>query len=491
MKTCNKRGKMKNIKRFIFVLMFGFSFISINALSAQNVSQKIDSLMNLYHNNNEFHGTVLVAKKGNIIYQKGFGYANIEWGIPNKVNTKYRIASISKQFTAMLVLQMVEKGLLELNTPIIKYLPEYPKKNGKIITIHHLLSHTSGIPHYSAIPGFFDKESRLKFSHKDFIKLFWKKKLLFEPGKKHKYSSFGYYLLGYILERISKKSYSQLLKDKIFIPAGMKNSHVEDHKTILSNRASGYNYSVIGFLNADYRDFSTALATGDIITTAYDLFKWDKALSKNNLLSSKIQKLLFKPNINNYGYGWNIKKEVLKSKKKITIISHSGSIRGFESQISRITEDDFLIIILCNVEYTDRNAINKNIIDILYNRPYKYKKSITESLKKLIKTDGLDKALKQYKIWKNKNKNEYDFGMRGLLFLGYQYSEEKKYVEAIKVFKLLTEEFPKSSGAYEYQADAYLKNGNKKLAIQNYAKVLQLNPSNTSVIKKLADIYKK
>ena len=221
-----------------------FTFFSLVAFQSQALAQdkaaKIDELMAQYHKNNQFMGTVLVAESGKVIYKKGFGYANVEWEIPNTTDTRFRIGSITKQFTAMLILQLVEQGKVKLDGKVTDYLPDYRKETGDRVTVHHLLNHTSGIPSYTGMPTFFKDVSRNPYGVEEFVKKYASGDLEFEPGSKFVYNNSGYFLLGAIIEKVTGKPYDQVLKENILDPLGMKDTGYDRHDTIIKKRASGY-----------------------------------------------------------------------------------------------------------------------------------------------------------------------------------------------------------------------------------------------------------
>jgi CubicO group peptidase (beta-lactamase class C family) len=181
-----------------------------------------------------------VAENGKVIFKKGYGMANMEWNIPVETDTKFRLGSITKQFTSMLILQLVQEGKIKLEGKLTDYLPDYRKDTGDRITIHHLLNHTSGIPSYTGLPNFFQEISRNPYSVSDFVKKFASGDLEFEPGGKWNYNNSGYFLLGAIVERVTGKPYEQALKERILDPVGMKNTGYDHYDTILAKRAAGY-----------------------------------------------------------------------------------------------------------------------------------------------------------------------------------------------------------------------------------------------------------
>jgi len=250
------KRNQKPILSSVIILTILILFVSQDYTHAQTKSQKIDKLMSLYHQFRQFNGSVLVAEKGDVIYKKGFGFANMEWEIPNDTETKFRLGSITKQFTSMLIMQLVEKGKLKLDDKLSELLPYYRKDIGEKVTIHHLLTHTSGIPSYTGLPGFFQDVSRDPYPVDEFIKKYCSGDLEFEPGSKYKYNNSGYFLLGAIIEKVTGKTYEDILKENILDPLNLKNTGYDHHDPILAKRAAGYENNFDGFVNAPYLDMS-------------------------------------------------------------------------------------------------------------------------------------------------------------------------------------------------------------------------------------------
>jgi CubicO group peptidase (beta-lactamase class C family) len=313
---------------------------------------KIDQIMQARAAAGDFNGSVLVAREGHILYEHGFGFANIEWKIPNDVQTKFEIGSMTKQFTALLILQLVNEGRIKLDGHVSDYLPYYRKDAGDRITISELLDHTSGVPNFLSLPGFLGgPASRTSYGVKEFVDKYCSGDLQFEPGTKFEYSNSGYFLLGAILEQISGTSYEQLLQDRIFTPLGMKDSGYAHSETVLPRRAAGYERSTTGFKNARYYDMSIPFAAGALYSTVEDLYLWDQALYGERLLPAHLRDLLFKPNLEDYGYGWGIL--VPKPGSPYageSIPMHGGAIFGFQSLIQRIPKHRELIVLLDNTD---------------------------------------------------------------------------------------------------------------------------------------------
>jgi CubicO group peptidase (beta-lactamase class C family) len=461
-----------------------------STLCAQDKVRQLENVMTLYHKYQQFNGSVLVADNGKVIYEKGFGLANMEWNIPNEPDTKFRLGSITKQFTATLILQLVEQGKVKLDGKVSDYLPDYRKDTGARMTIHHLLSHTSGVPNYTALPGFFANVSRNPFKVDDFVKQYASGDLEFEPGSKFNYSNSGYFLLGDIIEKVTGKPYEQVLKENIFDPLGMKNTGFDHYGTVLSKRAAGYVRTQNGYQNAAYLDMSIPYAAGSLYSTVEDLFLWDQALYGEKILSAASKELMFKPNLENYGYGFGVRKATLGPNKiAVAVIEHNGGINGFNTNIVRLVGDKRLIVLLDNTSqgrYLD--AIALAITNILYDQPYESpKQSIADTLRPIAIKD-VAAAIKQYREWKAARNSEYDFREAELNTLGYQLLQMKKVAEAIEIFKLNVEAYPQAANAYDSLGEAYLAAGNKELATINYKKSVELNPENTGAVRALASL---
>ncbi len=489
---------MKRFYRLFTLGSFAFAIASVILFTVcerePGKAGQIADLMARYDELGQFNGSILVAENGKVIYKAGIGYAVQEWGIPNTPDTKFRIASITKQFTSMLVMQLVAEGKIDLEATINDYLPEYPQKTGSVVTIHQLLSHTSGMPHYSAISDFFPKFSRQPYEPEEYIRLFWELDLLFEPGTKYRYSSFGYYLLGVILERVTDRSYEELLRERIFDVAKMVDTHIDDHLSLESRRAAGHHRTFLnGYENASFRDMSTAFSAGALFSTVENLYRWDQALYTGNLLDPEHKALLFRPNIDNYGYGWRVKRllpdEGLDS---VTVVSHSGGTNGFNSLITRYLEDRHLIVLLRNSTggpFTGLQAMTEKIVQILYHQPLEWPKpSVAARMGTTIKEQGLNTALEEYADLRERHIEDYDFSELEFNALGYELINRDRVNDAIEIFKLNVAAFPESANTYDSLGEAYWISGDRAQALTNYRKALELDPGNThttEMIKKI------
>jgi len=485
---------MKKNSKYTLMRIYGLGIFilltSLNVSFGQTKIEQLDELLNLYTEYGQFNGSVLVAEKGEIIYKKGFGFANMEWNIPNQSDTKHRLGSLTKQFTSMLIMQLVEEGKLKLHVPISTYLPDYPKSNGDIITIHHLLTHSSGTPNYTSFANFDRNLTRDPYSPEDFVKIFADSALLFRPGEKDSYSNSGYFLLGFIIEKVTGKSYEQVLQENILSPLKMNNTGYDHHGTILKNRASGYEKNGDIYMNASYLDMSIPYAAGSMYSTVEDLYLWDQALYTNQLLSKESMDLIFTEHISSsgYGYGWGVsKRDIAKTGDSLIVIGHQGGINGFNTLITRIPSDKNLVVLFNNTGGAPLSKMNTAIKAILYGTAYNMPtKSLAKSLMKIIQEKGISSGLEQFE--KLKDSEIYSLRENEMNNVGYQLLLSGKVKEAIEVFKLNVKSFPESGNAHDSLGEAYLKDGNKELAVKSYKKSVEIDPKNDNgieILKKL------
>ncbi len=477
----------------LLVLMTHASVLFAAPQDTSPKAAKIDKLLLAYADCCQFTGTVLVTEHDKIIFEKGYGMADREWSIPNTPDVKFRIGSITKQFTSMLVMQQVAKRSIKLDGHISDYLPYYRKDTGEKITITQLLNHTSGIPSYTGMPKFFEDVSRNYYAPEDFVKKYCSGDLEFEPGSKFHYNNSGYFLLGAILERVTGKKYDALLEDNILAPLSMKDTGYDLWATILPKRASGYQEDLVGVSNAPYLDMSLPFSAGSMYSTVQDMYKWDQALYTDKLIPAYLKKRIFAPGLEDYGFGWVIKtipeKESAAGK---TMISHGGGINGFNTIEVRLLEDHDLIVAFNNTPGANLTDLAKDIRDILYDQePAPPKRSLSHDLGVTVVQKGINAAISQYRGLKSANSPNYTFDEDALNSLGGRLLDKRRTADAIAIFKLNIEEYPKSSNAYDSLGEAYSKNSQKDLAIENYRKAIELDPKNQNAVEKLKGLEEK
>lgn len=311
-----------------------------------NLKNKIEQYLDLYTKLWAFSGTVAAIKGGEIIFNKAYGYANIEYKVKNTTDTKFRIWSITKQFTAAAILLLEESGMLKVEDKIKRFFPELTSLNGEI-TIHHLLTNTSGIFNYTNLPN--ARKTFEKMDHKkaELLELFASKPLEFEPGTDYSYSNTGYYMLGEIIERVSGRTYEEFLTENIFKPLGMNNTGVDYERRLIENKATGYYLDGNDLIHCKYVNMNLIGPSGGMYSTAEDLLIWDQALNNNKLLSKASIEKMNTAYKNNYGYGVCV--EMNGDRRDI---NHNGACEGYLTEIHRYVDDDFAVVVLSNYGFT-------------------------------------------------------------------------------------------------------------------------------------------
>jgi CubicO group peptidase (beta-lactamase class C family) len=318
-----------------------FTLYLTDACRAQDTA-RMEQVIQSYVTDKKFMGSVLVARDGQIILNKGYGYANLEWQIPDSPETKFRLGSITKQFTAACILLLEERGKLKTDDPVKKYMPDAPAAWDKI-TIYNLLTHTSGIPNFTSFPDYHASEATPTTPEK-LVARFRDKPLDFQPGEKWSYSNSGYVLLGYLLEKISGQSYQTFVEENIFKPLGMHDSGYDSNSAIILHRASGYSPSPNGPENAGYIDMSIPLSAGALYSTTHDLLLWEQGLFGGKLLSPASLQKMTTPFKDDYACGLMV--HTVDGHKKI---EHGGGIEGFNTELAYYPDDKLTMIVLANL----------------------------------------------------------------------------------------------------------------------------------------------
>lgn len=329
------------MKKVIIIIASVFA-LHLNGQTSEQKAAKVDSIFTVYNKQNKFNGSVLIAHKGKILLKKGYGMADFGHDVPNTSATKFKLASVSKQFTAMAIMILQEKGKLNVEDKLSKYIPDFPK--GDKISVYNLITHTSGITNVTSLPNF-DSIKVHKHTLEQNIALFKNKPLEFEPGTKMDYSNSGYILLSYIIEKASGKSYGTFMKENIFEPLGMKNTGLYEEGSVPKNMALGYSETDNGIANTAFIDMSIPSGAGALYSTVEDMYLWDQALYTEKLIKKSSLEKIFTPFKDNYAYG--VKVDNYANHKMIT---HSGGIEGFATITYRFPDDELYIVILKNFD---------------------------------------------------------------------------------------------------------------------------------------------
>ena len=378
---------MKTLRQFKNQSLFILCLLFVTIGYTQTLEENIDQLLEAKYKPNEPGAVTLIYKNGEVIYRKAFGNANLELGIAMTPVNVFEIGSITKQFTAISILMLMEKGKLNLDDEITKFILDYPTSD-KTITVHHLLNHTSGIKSYTSMESFM-KNARIDMTPTELINVFKNEPMDFDPGENFLYNNSGYILLGYIIEVVSEQSYADFIEKNIFKKLGMKKSYYGSMSKLIKNRASGYQ-NRNGYINADYLSLTLPYAAGSIMSTVDDLLIWQKALNTNQLITrTSYEKAIHGSTLNDgehisYGYGL-MEGDINGS----VSISHGGGIFGYTTHGIYLPEEDVFVSILTNCSCNSPSGVTNKIAALVIGKPFPdIKNAITLTESELQKWTG-------------------------------------------------------------------------------------------------------
>jgi CubicO group peptidase (beta-lactamase class C family) len=320
----------------------GLLFLLVIAAAAQDQSARFDEIAKERADAKHFMGNVLVAKGDRVLFEKSYGSANMEWNVPNTAESKFRIGSVTKQFTAASILLLEERGKLKTEDLVSKYIPNAPAAWSKI-TIYHLLTHTSGIPSFTGFPAYEQFQAQ-PTTPEQLLAFFRDKPLEFEPGSKWDYSNSGYEVLGYVIEKVMGQTYQHFLDENIFKPLNMTDSGYDSNSLVIPHHAYGYTPGPHGITVAGYVDMTVPYSAGALYSTTRDLLKWERALFGGRLLKPASLQKMTAPFKNDYGCGLTI--TTINGRKRI---EHGGGIQGFNADLAYWPEDQMTVVVLANL----------------------------------------------------------------------------------------------------------------------------------------------
>ena len=481
---CYLISKFKAIVLFLFVIIISCSNNNLDH------DKQIANLMDKYYEVGLFKGSVLVAHNNEVVFEKGYGEANREWQINNTIDTKFRLGSATKPFTAVLTMKLVEEGKINLDGTISDYLSDFRQDIGQKVTIYHLLTHSSGIglPKMSADEywDFFQKE----WTTKELVKKLCSGELKFEPGSEFQYSSAGHILLGAIMEEVTGLSHEQILKEYILEPYGLKDTGVDYPDKILSKRADGYQTNY-GLGNARYKYMPSSHASGSMYSTVEDLYKWDQLL-RSDFLSDESKDRMFSHQIEShrgsFGLGWFID-TVRVDNTYQTRVFHAGDVSGFCALYVSVLETGDFVALLANQEGINYYDIAFTILDMLNGIiPEDPKEYLSDRLRITYFDQGIDSLKSLYAKLSQTALNDFTIVEDEIIELGYDVLFVGDIISAIEIFKINVKLHPNSSNAFDSLGEGYLEHGNYQAALHNYQKALELDPANTNALNMIDKI---
>ena len=471
--------KLKITEIVISIFLMTLFLIDANAQFKQiktneEIAAWADNYMDDAVKFDHFSGAVLIARDGKPIFLKAYGMANYELEVPNDVNTKFRIGSVSKQFTAAAIMQLQERSKLNISDSVCQYLDNCPD-TWKPITIKHLLNHTSGIVNFTSLPEASGKFLLLPQSHSTILDTFRNVPLESKPGETYNYNNSGYYLLGLITEKASGTTYAEYLRNNIFMPLGMNSTDFDDQKTIVKRRASSYRKgSDFIFYNSDYTNMQILFSIGGLYSTVTDLLIWEQSFSTSRLLKHSTVEETFTPGKGDYGYGWWIDR--LGSCRRMY---HDGGITDFSASLQRLPDANLIIIAISNRGEDGGIRVAYDVAGKICGVPA----TIRAIQPELMSVN----AAQLLEIVNNAKSNFpiFDIQERKVEEMGNYLMLIKRKKQAVEVFKLNVSLYPKSANTYFKLAMAYEVVGDNALAVKNFKLCLELDPTNKTALEHL------
>lgn len=421
----------------LFLLVFCLCcFVQVKGQDSV-LGERVDRYLKPLLQEDLISGALLIAKGDEVLLTRAFGPANREYEMPCQLDTRFRLASVSKQFTAAAVLLLQQQGKLSVSDPLAKYLPDYP--GGDKITLHHLLTHTSGVINYSALEDHY-RVWTMPHTISEVIARFRDKPLRFEPGSKWEYSNSGYVLLSAVIEKVSGLPFGEFMSKTVFDPLQMGGSGIDDHTKVIPLRAIGHYNQGEGIIQAPYLDIGYTSGAGSLFSTVGDMFKWHRALQSDRLLTQESRKQMFTPGPGDYGCGWFIRKIGEK-----TLYEHPGGINGFLTSIKYLVEDDLVVITLFNYVSTFARRVNQDLISLALGR----------DVGPVLNMEGVEVPRKQLQAYKGSYELQpgYDFLVEeregALWVIPPQETPQKGIPQSVQAFFL-----PKANAIVQFAAAA-------------------------------------
>lgn len=477
---------MKNQIKFSLLCLFIICLFSCKDIKTNNDINTYDEFINKINDKGFTTGNILVYKNGEIVYQNSDGLRTIDTKEPLTLNSQFRLASVSKQFTGMSIMKLKEAGKIDYDQTVKSILPEFPYDN---ITVRHLLHHISGITDYEQlIDENWKPEDSTKtyiLGNDEIIKEFYRvnPELDFPSGERWEYSNTGYLFLASIVEKVSGKHFRDFLKETIFEPLDMNNTvlykYQIDADPNMPNRVFGYEtaFNQVDLVLNDYNIVNDVRGDGGIYSTLEDLYKWNQALVNNTIIPKSYLDEAWIPGVLNngesttYGFGWGVKSKSGEPK----IVSHSGGWVGFATFLYNEVDANSGFILLTNNSGENFGPVLEGIFNIIDDKPYVMPKhQIEKEMAKKILEEDIDKAISIYYELKP-DTIQYSTSERRINVLGYRLLNLDRTDAALEVFKLNIEEYPKSANTYDSYGDALLIKGDSINALKNFKRCFEID----------------
>ena len=474
-------------------LGFAFSLLLIaGSVSAQEAvpTQRIDSLVATYHDARLFNGAVLVGQGDSVAYAEAVGDANREWDVPNTTDTRFHVGSVTKQFTAALILTLVEENKIALDSTISTYLPDYPGPGADRITIHHLLSHRSGIPSFTGFEDYQSRIMRLEWAPDSLVAEFASRGLNFEPGSQWAYSNSGYFLLGAIAQEVTGQHYAEVLREKVLAPLGLDGPiGYAFSDEVIEREASGYQQTVWGYRRAEPIESSVPLSAGMLYATPEGLHRWTRALHTGQMLPDSLYDAMTTAYAENgYGYGVITQTDTIEG-TAVSTVAHGGGINGFTSSLRYETPGDYTIVVLDNTMSEHSGRLAAGIRQLLYDGSAPTPQpSVARVLWNVVQTQGAAAATDRYEALKQERPEAYEYGAAELVRLGDALREKNQPEPSVEIYELVLSMDSTRADAHAGLGFAEQSLGHRAAAETHLKAALDQNPNHAEVTQALQEM---
>jgi len=493
---------MRKFKNLILVTLIILSFGYVTAQEKQNqIGEKVEPIVQEVMKSYELTGLAIgIVKDNEIVYAKGFGVKNIETKEPITTKSLFHMASVSKPFSATAIMQFVEQGKVDLDDPVVKYLPYFKldDERYKEITIRQMLGHISGMPDVSNYH--WDKPEYDDGALERYVRSLADEKLIAAPGERFSYSNMAFEVLGDVIAKISEESFEDYVKKNILDPLEMHESTFLKKK-VSPKLATTPHVMKLKTVVSDIYPYNRAHAPSSTLhSNVLEMCNWAAAnMNKGAFKGKKILKpesydILWEPaKLNNAETGRAGLSWFLRTYKEIKTVSHGGGDVGYRTYFIMMPEKSTAGVVLSNCDFAPTGDITiAALLTIIGLEPPPIPKTpIRAIISKTIAEKGVEAAIKQYRELKENHPKSYDFGPRQLNSLGYQLLGMERVKDAIEIFKLNIEVYPKNANCHDSLGEAYMANGDKENAIKHYEKALELDPKMESAIKALRKLREK
>ena len=468
-------------------LVFGLA----SAVEAQPRADRAEAYLRSFHDLRLFNGAALIVDEGEVLFEGEFGQSDFAAGAANTPSTRFRIASLTKQFTAALILRLEEEGLLRIEDPVGRYIEEYPPEHAERITLHHLLTHTSGLPSYTNIPGFMEWEAATPFSPAGILELTWEEPLSFEPGTAFEYSNSGYVLLGWIVERVTGLSYDEALRTYVLEPLELSDTGYDHALWPPDGHAGGHTRDLVGYRPARLIDPSVPYSAGMLYSTIGDLARWATAVFVAGELYRAPETLarMTTPGLESgsYGYGVGARTRDIGDDSDVRVIEHSGGIFGFSSHL-RIFPDHGRLVVLLDNTSSDLGPLVEGLTNVLWGaEAVRPKPSIAERLLPIVEAGGVEAAMSRYDNWRRTRPEEYDYSSGQILRLAghFREADPATAIGILEAYAVGTPEPP----AIRFALSELLEEvGDVEGAAAHLREALNYNPGMPRLLERLIDL---